>query len=245
MAQSRSGKKPLVFILIGVIIVLLVAGAIWLKGYYDERYALDENYYTVVPLDYKISTYDALDSEGNVRGLKSTYLLTGYSADGIKKELEFDVLVDMHELYPPGTFIKVSVSKQGVIGKEALAESDVPATARAKLSESFSPSTAPTLEAYAQERTSQLSAQNTPSLNVTCEERESVLVYTYTYNKGARELAAKDAAYLEPVYRAQFRTDQGVLPELSAIMLEVKLDDGTVLYFKSFDQRIAFGYELN
>ncbi|MDR2044576.1 MAG: hypothetical protein LBQ15_09480 [Clostridium sp.] len=225
-------------------LVLTAAAALWLKGYYGDRYALEAAYYTVVPLAYDNTPVYALDSNGQAQGLKAEYRLMCYNAEGEARELEFDAYLDFHDVYPPGTYLKVSVSKLWTIGKEALDVSEVPAKALEKIKENFEPSSASTLDEYAGERTRQLSARNTPSLTISCDAEETGLVYTYVYSANAKTLAEEAAEFLDPVYRSQFRTDQEAFPELPAIFLEIKLEGGTTIFSQKYDRRVEFGYEL-
>lgn len=229
------------WIALAAAIVVLVPVVLFLKQYYDNRYALDDVYYTVVPLDYDITPYD--DEQG---GRMKDYVLTCYNADGEARELEFTVFIDAHgaNLYPPGTFLKVRVSRQLVLDCYALDVADVPLGALERIRITFQPTTATSLVAYAQERSSQLSAIDTPSLQASCAAEGTTLVYTYRYNAAAKELAEAEASLLDPVYLAQFRADSEAFPELTAIALEVKLDDGTVVFSQSYDTRIEFTYEM-
>jgi hypothetical protein len=171
------------------------------------------------------------------------YNLTCYNADGAARDLEFVGRLDLHDVYPPGTYIRVSASKTWATGKEALPETDVPAAALAKIKESYAPSSASTLSEYAAEQTQRLSSRNTPSLTITCEAGENSLVYTYLY--GAKTLADSAAEFLDPVYKSQFRADQDSCPELGAIFLEIKLEDGETVFSQKYDERVKFGYELD
>jgi uncharacterized protein YxeA len=231
------------WVLAGAALALLAAVAVVGRQYYQYRYALADIYYTVVPLDYDTTPFRALDSDGNVQGLKVTYKLTGYNKEGQDRALEFDANLSFHDLYPPGTYLQVRVSQQWAIGKEALDPSQVPAKALEKIHERFAPSSASTPAEYARERTAQLSARNTPSLTVTCAEQGSTLVYTYLYGPGAEPLAQEAAELLPSVYTAQFRTDSAVFPELTAIFLEIQLAGGTVIFSEKYDRQVKFGYE--
>jgi hypothetical protein len=70
------------------------------------------------------------------------------------------------------------------------------------------------------------------------------LIYTYTYSAGAKELAEESAELLDPVYKSQFRGDKEAVPELEAIYLEIKLDNGTVIFTQRYNEMVRFGYEL-
>jgi uncharacterized protein YxeA len=243
-----SKQKPIMkicLVLAGVAaVVVLVAVVLWFKQYYDNRYVLEDYYYTVVPLDYDFTPVKVYNESGSYMGLRSTYQLRCFSADGKERELEFTASLDMHDLYPPGTFVRVSASKQWATGKNAIAESDVPVTALTKIRAAYPTSTATSLTEYANERNQQLRERNTPSLDISCAVTENELVYTYTYSAGAKELAEEAAELLDPVYKSQFRTDKEAFPELAAIFLEIKLDDGTIVFTKKYNEIVRFGYEL-
>jgi len=244
MEKPKKTVRNIVIISVAAVAALIIAGAVWFKQYYDNTYVVDDYYYTVVPLDYDYTPEVSYDSNGHPRGYEKEYTLTCYNADGNERELSFRVLLDFQELYPPGTYVRVSVSKTTVLQQNALAEADVPGAALEKIQENFIPSSASTLAEYADERTRQLSAQDTPSLAITCVAQEDTLVYTYQYPTGARDLAETAAELQDFVYRAQFRTDKDLFPELAAIFLEIKLDDGTVIFSQKYDQRVEFGYEM-
>ena len=122
-------KINLKIILIAVpVVAVIIAGILWAKQYYDYRYALEDYYYAVVPLDYDITPVKA-----NAGGeLITYYALTFYNSDGEARELEGRVRINMHDLYPPGTYLEFSASKQFVIGQRALDEKDVPEKALKK-----------------------------------------------------------------------------------------------------------------
>ena len=227
-----------------VALALAVAAAtvivLFFKQYYDARYVLDDYYYTVVPLDYDITPY--WDSQGD---RVTDYKLECYNADGEARMLSFSVLIDAHksDLYPPGTYMRVGASKQLVIGRRAVDEGSVPEKALEMIRASFAPAAASSLAEYAQERTLQLATRNTPSLTASSDADGDELVYTYVYSADARELAEGAADLLDPVYSVQFRTDKQAFPGLSAIFLEVRLSDGTVVFSKKYDTRVTFDYE--
>jgi uncharacterized protein (TIGR01655 family) len=237
-------KKPVKWIVLAAAAVLIAAVAVWGKQYYDNRYVLADTFYTIVPPDYDYTPKISYSAKGAEMGLHTEYTLLCYNSDGKVREMTFRANLDFQELYPPGTYIKVEVSKMIVLRQKALAESDVPETALAKIKESYTPSAATTTEEYAAERTAQLAARNTPSLMIACAANENTLIYTYTYGAGAVELAQKMPVLLDPVYRAQFRTDQETFPELTAIFLEIKLNDGTVIFSQKYNEIVRFGYEI-
>jgi len=237
MPQKKIGK----WIALAAVLVLALVVVLFLKQYYDGRYAVADEFYAVVPLDYDITPY-----EDERAGRLKDYVLTGYNAAGEARELEFSVFVDSHgaDLYPPGTYLKISVSRLLVLGARALDVADVPQGALQMIQAAFTPSTATTLPEYAEERSRQLSVKNSPSLKVSCTADGASLIYTYVYAANARETAEADAHLLDPVYRSQFRTDSQAFGELTAIFLEVSLDDGTIIFSQEYDTRVEFTYEL-
>ena len=241
-------RKPIVKIImalaIAMAVALLAVSVMWLKQYYDFRYALEDYYYTVVPLDYDITPERAFDSDGEFMRLEKEYTLVCYSADGKERELEFRVFLDMQDLYPPGTYVRVSASRQWATGKKALAETDVPETALIRIKENFKPSSASSLPEHADYRSRQLNNEASPAIDVFCSSIENELFYTYVYSAQKKETALNDTELLDPVYRSQFRADKDNFPELKAIFLVVKLDDGTEIFSKKYDERVKFGYEL-
>jgi len=232
-------RKTWLWIGITAVIIVMIPLVILAKRYYDYRYVLDDCFYTVVPLDYDITPHR--DRGGRL----TEYTLTGYNADGEAGELSFPVLIDTHkaDLYPPGTYMMVSVSKQLVIGRRAVDKNDVPEKAMEKIRTGFAPSAASSPDEYAKERTGQLTAVNTIPLNVSCIADGSVLVYTYVYAEDAKESAEAAAQLLDPVYSVQFRTDKDTIPELTAIILRIELAGGTIVYSQKYDTRVMFDYE--
>jgi uncharacterized protein YxeA len=240
----KNGRRKTLLIIIAVCVAaLLVLGVFALKQYYDANYVVDDHYYTIVPLDYDITPEESYDSAGVLRDYEKIYDLLCYNADGKERQLQFRAMMSFQELYPPGMYVRVSVSKTSVLGQNALAEEDIPGPALSRIQESFVPSASTALEEYAQERTRQLAARNTPSLKISCVVDGTTLVYTYTYSVGSREMAESDATLKDYVYRAQFRADQDAFPELTAIFLEVKLEDGTVIFSQKYDQRVTFNFD--
>ena len=237
-------KTNLKFILIAIpVVALIAAGVLWAKQYYDYRYALEDCYYTVVPLDYDITPVRLYNDDGKFIELVTYYNLTCYNAEGESRELEGRVRINMHDLYPPGTYLEFSASKQFVIGQRALDEKDIPEKALEKIKETYAPSSASTLAEYAEEKTRQLSLKNTPSVSVFCVADDNTLIYTYIYSDDAKESAGDMIELLDPVYKSQFRTDKLTFPELTAIFLEIKLENGTVIYSQKYNRKVEFSYE--
>jgi uncharacterized protein (TIGR01655 family) len=243
--RKKSKKKHFKIIIVILIAVPLALGTLWFKQYYDNRYVLDDYYYTIVPLDYDITPTTMYNSNGADMGLEKVYDLICYNADGNEKKLEFRARLDFQELYPPGTYVRVSVSKTMVLQQNALDESDVPEKALEMIKKNFIPSETAALSDYAEERTRLLQERNTEEITVTCTLDGTTLIYAYLYKTEDRVMAEAAAGFLEPVYRAQFRADNAAFPELTAIVLEIKIDDGTMLFSERYNERVKFGYELN
>jgi len=233
-------SRKWVFIVLIAVVIVAVPVVLFLKQYYDNRYVLDDRFYSVVPLDYDITPYR--DEQGD---RVTDYTLTCYNADGEAREFSFTVLVDAHgsDLYPPGTYMRVDVSKQLVIGRRAVDEGSIPEKAKEGIAANFTPAFATSLEQYAEERTRQLAVQGTPAQTVSCIADGTTLVYAYTYSSAGKELAQKTVDFLDPVYSVQFRADKQAYPELTAIFLEIKLDDGTEIFSQKYDTRVEFDYE--
>ena len=229
------------WIIIVLVLVALVAVplVILAKQYYDARYVLDDLYYSVVPLDYDITPY--IETGGRV----TDYSLKCFNADGEARDLTFTVLIDAHssDLYPPGTYIKVSVSKHLVIGRRAVDRASVPERALERIEAGFAPSAARSPAEYADERTRHLEKKNTASLAVSCTLDGTALRYIYVYGAGEKAAAEAAAQLLDPVYYVQYRTDREAFPELTAIFLEIRLDGGVEVFSKKYDSRVAFDYE--
>lgn len=121
-------------IIIGVIVVVLVAaGAIWAKGYYDETYA-SKTYYTRVPESTVLEIQDITSDSGENVSKGYKYELTAYSESGEKKDVSFVVQTeDIADLYQPGTYLKVEASEKRVMNQSAISKSDVPASVVNKL----------------------------------------------------------------------------------------------------------------
>jgi len=233
--------KVFKLLLIAIIVLLLAAGVIWAKQYYDNRYAIEDYYYTAVPLDYDFTPTMSYSTDGEPMGLESNYRLFCYNAEGEARELEFRVSTSMHDLYPPGTFVKVGASKLWATGKHAVPETDVPEKALEKIN--YTPSSASTLTEYAAERTRLLKTRAYPVADVSCDANETDLIYTYVYGTTVKESALRDVESLDWVYRSQFRTDKDMFPELAAIHLIVELNDGTEIFSRKYDKIVRFGYE--
>ncbi|NLH71091.1 MAG: DUF1093 domain-containing protein [Brooklawnia sp.] len=119
-------KKQSVIVAVIVIALLVLAGVVWAKQYYDSRY-IGQDYYTVVPLDEPVAVTDLLDSSGNPVDKGYAYKLVGFDTDLNRRVLEFDKRsTTLDGLYQPGTYLRVSASAQIVLNETVIQRSDVP-----------------------------------------------------------------------------------------------------------------------
>lgn len=116
-----------------IVVVVVAAGAIWAKGYYDDRYA-SQSYYAQVPADESMEIQGIKDQHGNVADKGHEYELTAYDKDGNARDLSVTVYTsDASKLYQPGTYLKIEASKQIVTGQAVIQKSEIPAAALAKI----------------------------------------------------------------------------------------------------------------
>ena len=123
-------KKKHTGLLIGVVaaLVLVVAGGIWAKGYYQDHY-VGTDYYTMVPMDYDLTPQMLHKQDGSNVGLGKDFELTAYNEQGEAKNVVFTVRGDDPAGYPqPGTYIYVKSSKYLVNGWDVIDVSQVPAS---------------------------------------------------------------------------------------------------------------------
>ncbi|MGP6452581.1 YxeA family protein [Streptococcus dysgalactiae subsp. equisimilis] len=102
--------------------------AFWAKQYYNNRYLVDDYYYTQVPLDTVNEDSYLKDEKGKaIKNLPGKeYELYGYSKSGKKIEVYF-TFRGTKENYPiPGAYIQVERSKTITLGQRIIEEKDVP-----------------------------------------------------------------------------------------------------------------------
>lgn len=124
-------KKKMIAI---VIILLIICGAFWAKGYYNDRYVVSDSFYTQIPLDEVNEDSWLLDADGVQQEEGKEYNLIGYNENGEDRELSFSKRGTAEDYYAPGTYLKVNTSKTLVVGIEVIEESSVPETALKKIS---------------------------------------------------------------------------------------------------------------
>jgi len=131
-------KRPILWGVLAVVAVVLVAGAVWAKQYYEARY-VGADYYAQVPQNYDMTPRDIKSMKGESLGTGVEYKLTAYDAQGEPRDVEFTVAdpdssISRGEQQPqPGDYLWVSASKQLVVRWKAAAQNDIPAKALAAI----------------------------------------------------------------------------------------------------------------
>lgn len=128
-------KKTKKGIVIAVVVLLVVAGAFWAKGYYNDRYVASSFYYTQIPEDEVNEESWLVDADGVKQEKGKAYDLIGYDENGGTKEVYFKKSGSAKDYYAPGTYIKVSASKTITVGVEVVDETDVPQKALNQIQE--------------------------------------------------------------------------------------------------------------
>ncbi len=120
---------------LGILIAvsIIVGGALWAKGYYNNRYVASETYYTQVPTDEVNKDSWLVNSEGEKQEKGKEYKLIGYDKEGNKREVDFTKRGTAKDYYAPGTYIKISASKTISLGETTINKEDVPAKALEKI----------------------------------------------------------------------------------------------------------------
>lgn len=120
---------------IGIIavIVIIVCGAFWAKGYYNDRYVATDSFYTQIPLNEVNEDSWLLDSDGVKQEKGKEYKLMGYNKSGEQREVSFTQKGTAENYYAPGTYIKVDVSKTLEVGVGVVDKNSVPEKALEKI----------------------------------------------------------------------------------------------------------------
>ena len=125
-------KKKIIII---VAIVLVIFGAFWAKGYYNDRYLVSDCYYTQIPEDEVNEDSWLVDKDGVKQAKGKAYNLVGYNDQGEQKEVYFTKKGSAKDYYAPGSYIKVNMSKTITLSVEVVEESSVPKAALEKIQE--------------------------------------------------------------------------------------------------------------
>jgi uncharacterized protein (TIGR01655 family) len=119
-------KKPLFWIIVVLLAALIIAAVIWGKQYYENRY-VGSDYFAMVPLDFDVTPETMYSMDGKEVGLGKKYSLTAYNEQGESKTVGFSVNSEDSTNYPqPGTYLRISASKQIVVGWSVINESSIP-----------------------------------------------------------------------------------------------------------------------
>ncbi len=125
-------KKKIIII---VAMVLVIFGAFWAKGYYNDRYLVSNCYYTQIPEDEVNEDSWLVDKDGVKQAKGKAYNLVGYNDQGEQKEVYFTKKGSAKDYYAPGSYIKVNMSKTITLSVEVVEESSVPKAALEKIQE--------------------------------------------------------------------------------------------------------------
>lgn len=122
-------------IMLLVTITIIVAGAFWAKGYYNDRYVVSDSFYTQIPLDEVNEDSWLVDKEGVKQTKGKSYNLIGYNEAGKEREVSFTQNGSAEDYYAPGTYMKLNTSKTLVVGFEVIDKSAIPQAAFKKIQE--------------------------------------------------------------------------------------------------------------
>lgn len=117
-----------------IVLILIVCGAFWAKGYYNDRYVVSDSFYTQIPLDEVNEDSWLVDADGVQQEKGKEYDLIGYNQEGEEREVFFQKRGAAEDYYAPGTYIKVNTSKTLAVGIEVVEKSSVPEAALDKIS---------------------------------------------------------------------------------------------------------------
>lgn len=127
----QTNKKKKVFLISIVVIVVILLGifTVWAKRYYEDRYVASDVFYTQIPLDENNETSWLYNAEGKAMQEGKDYVLNGYNKNGQERELAFFVVGTEKDYYPAGTYLKIEVSKEVVLGQTIVKENTIPTEA--------------------------------------------------------------------------------------------------------------------
>ena len=124
-------RKTLRIVVIALVAIVVVAGALWGRQYYNDRY-VSSDYYAMVPPGYDATPGSLLSMNGDEMGPGVEFELTAYDESGAAREVSirvYSVESDFYrgeEMPAPGDFLLVKASKQIVTGWAITDESQLP-----------------------------------------------------------------------------------------------------------------------
>ena len=122
-------------VIILAVVLLVVAGAFYAKGYYNDRYVVSDCYYTQIPEDEVNEDSWLVDKDGARQAEGKSYELMGYNEQGEQREVYFTKSGNAEDYYAPGTYIKVNTSKTIVLDVQVVDASSIPQPAMEKIRE--------------------------------------------------------------------------------------------------------------
>ena len=120
-------KKPVLWISLAVVAVLVVGAAVWGKQYYDNHY-VGSDYYAMIPLGFDTTPEPLYDNKGKAQTTGKIYEIMAYNEKGEAKKAEFSEQGNKASDFPqPGAFLRISISNDAtVVGWGYAQESEVP-----------------------------------------------------------------------------------------------------------------------
>lgn len=118
--------KSKTLILLIIFVPLMIAGAIWAKGYYNDRYVASDVFYTQIPSDEVNEDSWLLDDKGVKQEKGKRYELMGYNEKGEERVVHFFKKGVAKDYFAPETYMKVTVSKTIELGQKVVSEADIP-----------------------------------------------------------------------------------------------------------------------
>lgn len=117
-------KKNILIVLTLILVAFIVVKA---RSYYDNRYMVDEIYYTKVDADISLELEDLYDQNGDVADTGKNYSFVAYNEAGDKRIVEFSINTEnVNDLLQPNDYIKIEHSKTIVLSYSVVNEDEVP-----------------------------------------------------------------------------------------------------------------------
>lgn len=117
-------KKNILIVLTLILIAFMVVKA---KSYYENRYVVNDIYYTKVNADISLELEDLYDQNGDVADTGKNYSFVAYNEAGDKRIVEFSINTEnADDLLQPDDYIKIEHSKTLVLSYSVVNEDEVP-----------------------------------------------------------------------------------------------------------------------